>query len=251
MISHNSVSNYKEHFVYDRESLAVLRAIQKQGLNIATAISFTFKGVYFLPNFADPSSPKVDEFMLYKKCANFSPPHFDDPNKLCGNPDWRPVLPEMAYSLKQRRTMTYLTMSTIATLGDPRSHNLNVKDYRMALPCENQVRYPGAVWCGVVRLLLHCPTGSSQPVAEATNHDVMTTNAFVACDAKQFHLGLSFGLAAYDVDSDRAAPCKELGFKSKLSSYGRVVKLHQLMEFLRDSYKRKSDNSVCKSLFSA
>ncbi|KAH6924050.1 hypothetical protein HPB50_010843 [Hyalomma asiaticum] len=174
--------------VLRNESLAVLRKLEQLGLSIPTAISFTFKGLYFLPSFTDPSSPRLDEFMLYKKCGNFPMPHYDDPNELCGNPDWTPVLPEMAYSLKRRRTMTYLTMSRIATL---------------------------------------------------------------ACNDKQVHLDLSFGIAAYDVDSDRAAPCKELGFNTQLSTYGRVVKMHELMNFFRDNYTKSSDNTVCKSLFAA
>ncbi|KAH6924045.1 hypothetical protein HPB50_010838 [Hyalomma asiaticum] len=169
------------------ESLTVLRRIEKLGINIPTAISFTFRGVYFLPNFTNPSKRRPEDFMMFSKCKFFYElPYFDDPNKLCGNPNWTSVPPQLAYSIKLRRTITYLTMSTIATM---------------------------------------------------------------ACDAKQFHLNLDFGLVAYDVDADRAPPCKELGFNTQLGIYGRVLKMRELMDFLRAKYKKRSDNSVCKRMF--
>ncbi|KAH6924046.1 hypothetical protein HPB50_010839 [Hyalomma asiaticum] len=178
--------DYDGHTV--NESLAVLRKVVKMGLAIPTAISFTFKGLYYLPKFADDYSPKVEEFMLFKKCAYFDPPFYGDPKALCGKPDWTPVLPELAYSLSLKRTITYLTGARIATL---------------------------------------------------------------ACDAKQFYLDLTFNLAGYDVGYDHAAPCEELGFNTQRSSYGRVVMMRELMNFLRTNYTKPTDNFVCIRTFAA
>ncbi|KAH6924192.1 hypothetical protein HPB50_013591 [Hyalomma asiaticum] len=178
------------HLSYSNESLSVLRQLDKMGFAIPTAISFSLKGVYYAPRISSPNSPKEHEFSLFGPCVDFHTSNFDDPKTLCGNPDWTPqvILHEMAYSLKLKRMMTYLTESMISTL---------------------------------------------------------------ACDVKQFNLNLNFGIAAYDVDYDRAAPCKDFGFKTLGSSYSRVANTREVMNFFRTNYTKPTDNFVCQMMFTA
>ncbi|KAH7939020.1 hypothetical protein HPB52_004935 [Rhipicephalus sanguineus] len=103
------------------ESLAILREVDKMGLSIPLAISFSLKGVYYAPKFANPSSPNPNEFQLFKPCEDHSKPYYDDPHNLCkqtqGN--WIPQksLPVLAHNIDQKKAMTYLTEITVAQLA--------------------------------------------------------------------------------------------------------------------------------------
>ncbi|KAH6924044.1 hypothetical protein HPB50_010837 [Hyalomma asiaticum] len=206
------------------ESLNVLQKIEKMGLNIPTAISFTFKAVYFRPNFTNPSSPRPEDFMLFNKCAYFEkPPFFDDPNTLCGNPEWTPVLPQLAYSIKQQNTVTYLTMSGIATLFKSRTKRDAVlhkaKKARLSnkdIGSDNtQKIYVNEHLCPTLKRLLGIAIGRKRDNGWKSvwsyNGKIFARKSDetpIACDAKQFHLDLNFGLVAYDVDADRARRAK-------------------------------------------
>ncbi|KAL3211626.1 hypothetical protein MRX96_051992 [Rhipicephalus microplus] len=64
----------------------------------------------------------------------------------------------------------------------------------------------------------------------------------------QFYLNLDFGIAAYDVDYDQAAPCRRLGFARLSTSYTRVTNMRVLVKFLKDSYDDPSKNLTCHLL---
>ncbi|XP_054934457.1 uncharacterized protein [Dermacentor andersoni] len=100
------------------ESIEVLREVQKLNLSIPVALSFGMKGMYYAPKFADPSSPKDDEFALFKPCQDFPSAKFDDPKEVCRNTSWQApkYLPTYAHNLAAKKMITYLTESAIARL---------------------------------------------------------------------------------------------------------------------------------------
>ncbi|KAL1473824.1 hypothetical protein MTO96_038446 [Rhipicephalus appendiculatus] len=101
------------------ESLALLRQVETAGLSIPLGISFSLKGVYYAPKFASPSSPMKDEFQMFKPCQDHPSPYYEDPKSLCSQGDWIPTqpVPELAYNVGERKTMTYLTEATIVQLA--------------------------------------------------------------------------------------------------------------------------------------
>ncbi|KAL1475576.1 hypothetical protein MTO96_019506 [Rhipicephalus appendiculatus] len=128
------------------ESLALLRQVEKAGLSIPLGISFSLKGVYYTPKFASPSSPKTDEFQMFKPCQDHRDPYYEDPKLLCSQGNWTPKkpLPVLAYNMVEKKTMTYLTEAAIAQLAcDGKQFNLNLKfalavydvDFDYAPPC--------------------------------------------------------------------------------------------------------------------
>ncbi|XP_075532157.1 uncharacterized protein LOC142564862 [Dermacentor variabilis] len=111
------------------ESIAVLREVEKLKLSIPVAISFGMKGIYYAPKFAKPSSPKPEEFALFKPCHDFASEKFDNPKEVCRKSGWQApkYLPRHAHSLAEKMTITYLTESAIATLAcDAKVFNLKL-----------------------------------------------------------------------------------------------------------------------------
>ncbi|XP_075532156.1 uncharacterized protein LOC142564861 [Dermacentor variabilis] len=101
------------------ESIAVLREVKKLNLSIPFAISFGMKGIYYAPKLANPSSPKAEEFVLFKPCQDFASAKFDNPKEVCRKDGWEAAkyLPQHAYNLAEKMTITYLTEATIAKLA--------------------------------------------------------------------------------------------------------------------------------------
>ncbi|KAL1447373.1 hypothetical protein MTO96_028584 [Rhipicephalus appendiculatus] len=86
------------------------------------------------PKFASPSSPKVDEFQMFKPCQDHQGPYYEDPKSLCSQGNWTPKqpLPVLAYNMGEKKTMTYLTEATIAQLAcNAKQFNLNL-DFALA-----------------------------------------------------------------------------------------------------------------------
>ncbi|KAH7939838.1 hypothetical protein HPB52_018050 [Rhipicephalus sanguineus] len=129
-----------------KESVAVLREVNKLGLSIPLAISFGFKGLYYTPKFADPVSPKPDDFELFKPCRSTASAEYDNPLTVCGQAGWTVSKSSrtLAYNSAQKRTITFLTERTIALLAcDVKESNLDLAfslaaydvDYDDGLPC--------------------------------------------------------------------------------------------------------------------
>ncbi|XP_049274548.1 uncharacterized protein LOC125759592 [Rhipicephalus sanguineus] len=126
--------------------MALLHEVDKTGLSIPLAMSFSLKGVYYTPMFADPSAPKTDEFQLFKPCTRHREPFYEDPKVLCTQSGWisNGSLPLLAYNMGEKKTITYLTEATIAQLAcNAKQLNLNLKfslvaydvDFDQAPPC--------------------------------------------------------------------------------------------------------------------
>ncbi|KAL1481202.1 hypothetical protein MTO96_002429 [Rhipicephalus appendiculatus] len=98
------------------ESLALLWQVEKMGISIPLAISFSLKGVYYAPKFANPASPTLDEFQMFKPCQDHQEPFYEDPKMLCSQGNWTPKLPLLAYNMGEKRTISYLTEATITQL---------------------------------------------------------------------------------------------------------------------------------------
>ncbi|XP_054934459.1 uncharacterized protein [Dermacentor andersoni] len=125
------------------ESIAVLREVEKLNLSIPVAISFGMKGMYYAPKFADPSSPKAEEFVLFKPCQDFASAKFDDPKEVCRKSGWEVPknLPTYAHNLAEKMTITYLTEATIATLVcDAKDFNLKLNYGLAAYDIDYDVR---------------------------------------------------------------------------------------------------------------
>ncbi|KAL1475977.1 hypothetical protein MTO96_036880, partial [Rhipicephalus appendiculatus] len=142
------------------------------------------------PKFADPASPKPDDFELFEPCESFESAEYDNPITVCGEAGWTvsKSSPTLAYNLAQERTITYLTEKTIASL---------------------------------------------------------------ACDVKDSNLDLTFSLAAYDVDYDHGPSCAAFGFsppESSSTSFNRVVKMGDILNFFEKHYTSSADNSECKAI---
>ncbi|KAL3216440.1 hypothetical protein MRX96_033084 [Rhipicephalus microplus] len=116
------------------ESLALLREVDKAGFVIPIGISFSLKGVYYAPKFANPATPKVDEFQMFKQCQDHQYPFYDDPKSLCSQGNWTPTQPlsMLAYNVGEKRSLTYLTDIGVAQLAcDGKEYNLNL-DFSLA-----------------------------------------------------------------------------------------------------------------------
>ncbi|KAH7932418.1 hypothetical protein HPB51_029298 [Rhipicephalus microplus] len=126
------------------ETLALLGEVDKAGFSIPLGISFSLKGVYYTPKFADPASPALDEFQLFKPCQDHPEPYYEDPKVFCPQDDWSPKLPSLAYNMREKKTITYLTETTITQMAcNGKKFHLNLKfalaaydvDFDHALPC--------------------------------------------------------------------------------------------------------------------
>ncbi|KAL3219004.1 hypothetical protein MRX96_031201, partial [Rhipicephalus microplus] len=96
------------------------------------------------PKFADPASPALDEFQLFKPCQDHPEPYYEDPKVFCPQDDWSPKLPSLAYNMRQKKTITYLTETTITQMAcNGKKFHLNLKfalaaydvDFDHAPPC--------------------------------------------------------------------------------------------------------------------
>ncbi|XP_075726399.1 uncharacterized protein LOC142768315 [Rhipicephalus microplus] len=64
------------------ESLAVLREVEKLTLSIPLAISFSLKGVYYVPRLAQPVLTQDHQYELFQPCQDHEMPYYEDPKGL-------------------------------------------------------------------------------------------------------------------------------------------------------------------------
>ncbi|KAL3246681.1 hypothetical protein MRX96_057547 [Rhipicephalus microplus] len=111
------------------ESLAVLREVEKLNLSIPLAISFSLKGVYYVPRLAQPVLTQDHQYELFQPCQDHEMPYYEDPKGLCGKKNWAAPanLPLIASNLEEKRALTYLPDATIVTLAcDGKQFNLKL-----------------------------------------------------------------------------------------------------------------------------
>ncbi|KAL3220393.1 hypothetical protein MRX96_050403 [Rhipicephalus microplus] len=65
------------------ESLAVLREVEKLSLSIPLAISFSLKGVYYVPRLAQPVLTQNHQYELFQPCQDHEMPYYEDPKGAC------------------------------------------------------------------------------------------------------------------------------------------------------------------------
>ncbi|KAH8029455.1 hypothetical protein HPB51_000551 [Rhipicephalus microplus] len=111
------------------ESLAVLREVEKLNLSIPLAISFSLKGVYYVPRLAQPVLTQDHQYELFQPCQDHEMPYYEDPKGLCGKKNWAAPanLPVIASNLEEKRALTYLPDAAIVTLAcDGKQFNLKL-----------------------------------------------------------------------------------------------------------------------------
>ncbi|KAL1445182.1 hypothetical protein MTO96_045151, partial [Rhipicephalus appendiculatus] len=61
------------------ESAVLLEEVRSVDPTVPLSLTLTLAGRYYEPRFADPRSPKDEEFGLFKPCQDFNSSRYGDP----------------------------------------------------------------------------------------------------------------------------------------------------------------------------
>ncbi|XP_075728558.1 uncharacterized protein LOC142769307 [Rhipicephalus microplus] len=100
------------------EAMAVVREVNNLNLSIPLAVSFSYKGIYYVPqSYAIPTDSSYYEYFM--PCTDHPPPYYADPKEYCGGYVFyaRSTVEGFASNSVEKRAITFVTDQIVKKLA--------------------------------------------------------------------------------------------------------------------------------------
>ncbi|XP_075726398.1 uncharacterized protein LOC142768314 [Rhipicephalus microplus] len=116
------------------EAMAVVREVNNLNLSIPLAVSFSYKGIYYVPqSYAIPTDSSYYEYFM--PCTDHPPPYYADPKEYCGGYVFyaRSTVEGFASNSVEKRAITFVTDQIVKKLvSNPHCFSYNGTIVRFA-----------------------------------------------------------------------------------------------------------------------